>query len=722
MKDREIAQFKDILKRERLRHGWSQQYVAEKVGVNADAVSRWERGISFPKLSVQPDLCQLFAMTTQELGIFSEVAVTSEVDADTTLSDIAGNMHQPQVEPLVNQTNTLTLPSLAITPSISTPLSTPRNPYKGLRAFHQEDAQDFFGRDQLIQEMIGHLRHLVTKAEEQAAMACFLAVIGPSGCGKSSVVQAGLLPYLQAGALTNSEKWIYLAPITPGKHPIAALATALSKYISTSTTEALCEQLNKPAARGLHKLAMQIAAQPATKVALVIDQFEELFTQTENETERQQFIDLLLSACTEPAGVVMVLLTLRADFYDRPMAYQRLGRLIEQQHEAVFPLSVSELLTVIEQPVALADVQVAFEDDLVRDMLIEMQGQHNSLPLLQFALDQLFLRREGHLLTRRAYEEIGGIRGALSKHAERIYADLPSKAHRDLARELFLRLLDFGVTEREVTRRCALLTAFVFVDAEKTQIMYEVIATFINARLLTTDQGEGEIGHIEISHEALISEWPRYVEWQQEFRWDAHLQQSVSRDAALWAQDSKRRDLLYHGTRLTETRGWAQRNTVNRQEWAFLRASVGRSRRVRLFGTLIAMLVVVVSLPLVAGLFGVRTALSNPVLPGGWWVMPITNQHVGDVLLFEAYAYPGVPTAPPIAYIDFTMRWYKAGTAWFTACHLTQHTSNNMFACTVHFHSLGAPPGPILISFDVYDTMGNVRNAPNGVHRIYYSL
>lgn len=728
MKKRKSIAFKDILTKERLQRGWTQQYMAEQVGVDKNTVSRWERDVSSPTLSIQPQLCALLGMTTQELGLFSDIAPPSEVEAnippDGAVADIAMQLLPTDIS--TDHTIPSTPPPLPVPPdSPSIPIiaspSEPRNPYKGLRAFHQEDARDFFGRDELIQGMISHLRHLLTRAEEQADTARFLAIIGPSGCGKSSVVQAGVMPRLQADAITSSEVWTYLLPMTPGKHPITALAIALDKYMIGSSIESLCDELNKPAARGLHMLARQIADQPAAKVVLVVDQFEELFTQTEDETERQQFIDVLLTACTEPGGVVIVLLTLRADFYDRPMAYRQLGQLIEQQHETVFPLSVSELLAVIEQPAALDDVQITFEDSLVRDMLLEMQGQHNALPLLQFTLDQLFQRRAKRLLTHHTYEEIGGIRGALSLKAEQIYESLPSKAHRDLARALFLRLIDLGGTEQETTRLSIALNTFTFAYAVQTQMMREVITAFTEARLLTTSQGDDKASNVEISHEALIRAWPHYMEWQREFRWDAHMQRSINRDATAWVQYGKRRDRLYRSTQLSEAQLWAQRNVPNEQELTFLQASIGRRKRVRMFGTLIALLVIVAILPFTASLFGIRTFFSSPVPPGGWWVSPLPNQYVHDELLFEAHAYPGAPTEPGIAYVEFTMRWYEPGTSWFTACHLTKPTSDNIFACTLNLHTMGAPSGRILISFNVYDVMGNFQQAPNGVHSIYYS-
>ena len=158
---------------------------------------------------------------------------------------------------------------------------------------------------------------------------------------------------------------------------------------------------------------------------LVVDQFEELFTLTATEEERQHFLDLLVTAVTEPSGPLLVILTLRADFYDRLMQYPEFYRLFDKHHISVLPMESDDLRMVIEQPARLPDVQLTFDGDLVGDLLFEMRGQAGALPLLQFTLDQLFEQRDGHLLSLQAYHKMGGVKGALSRHAEQTYQALP---------------------------------------------------------------------------------------------------------------------------------------------------------------------------------------------------------------------------------------------------------------------------------------------------------
>jgi TIR domain/AAA ATPase domain len=446
----------------------------------------------------------------------------------------------------------------------------PRNPYKGLHAFTAEDSGDFFGRTAVIDTLLTSVETLQKKGQKPSRL---LAVVGASGSGKSSVVKAGLLPALQLGLVFDSNEWVYLAPIVPGTHPIDALLLALSEHFPEKTLNMLREDLLDESTRGLHLYATLLARrQGCTHVVLVIDQFEEVFTPTTNEKERQQFFDLVVTACTQPDGPLMVVLTLRADFYDRPMQYPALYTLMTEHLVPLLPMELPDLRTVITQPARLPDVQLTFEENLVGDMLFDIQGQIGALPLLQFTLDQLFVRREGRLLTVYAYREIGGIRGALTKHAEETYLALPSQAHRELTRTLFLRLIDPGMTEQETTRRRAARSELELPDAVQTQILREALEAFTEARLLTTNQS-GERTTVEVSHEALIREWRCLSEWLHEAREDIRFQQALSEDVAEWERRDKPNDRLYRGTQLAEAQIWAQRNKPSADESAFLKIS-----------------------------------------------------------------------------------------------------------------------------------------------------
>jgi serine/threonine protein kinase len=468
----------------------------------------------------------------------------------------------------------------------------PRNPYKGLRAFAKNDAADFFGRESLIEELVDRVKGIPLPERPGVPMARLLAVIGASGSGKSSVVMAGLLPRLERGVLPGSEQWVYLEPVVPGAHPLEALALTLALRLSGGSVKSILEDLEDESARGLHLLATRLVRAPGQQVVLFIDQFEELFTLTTSEEERSHFIDLLVTAMTEPRGPLCVLLTLRADFYDRPIAYPALHQLIETHQKTVLPMTLADLRAVIKGPAALPDVQLIFEGSLVGDLLFEVGGQVGALPLLQFTLEQLFERHKGHTLTMQAYREIGGVRGALAKHAEDAYTALPSEEHRKLARALFLRLIDSGITHQDATRRRAILSELALPAAKETELLQQVTASFLDARLLTTNEMAGT-PTIEVSHEALIREWTRLSDWLREAREDIRLQQTISGDVAEWQRHGKPGDRLYRGSQLKEARAWARRSTPSGNEMAFLRASA--ANRVRFVVSVLAVLLLVVS-------------------------------------------------------------------------------------------------------------------------------
>jgi serine/threonine protein kinase len=287
----------------------------------------------------------------------------------------------------------------------------------------------------------------------------------------------------------------------------------------------------------------------------------------------------------------------QADFYDRPFAYPELGRLVQQQQCAIMPMSIEDLRDVIERPALLPDVRLLFDEDLVGDLLVDMHGQAGALPLLEFALDQLFEHRRERRLTRYAYQEIGGVRGALSKHAESTYAALPSEEHRRLARMLFMRLIQTGAQGQEPMRRRADAPEFVLESAEQTHILQAVIDTFVAARLITINQFIA-MSVLEISHEALIREWSRLATWQQEARADMHLQQAISNDVLVWEQRGKPKNRLYRGSQLEESLAWQERNTASGNEAAFLRASTARRARGRITMLLAVLMLFALLIPL----------------------------------------------------------------------------------------------------------------------------
>ena len=466
---------------------------------------------------------------------------------------------------------------------LAEPAKVPRNPYVGLQAFTARERGDFFGREAVV----GSLHAEVVRRLDPALKVKegrLLTVIGASGSGKSSVVMAGLLPRLQEDA--ESEGWLYLPRMLPGSSPIEALIDTLSPYFPDASFQRLREDLTGDRTDGLHRLARQLArreGEPGRHVVLFVDQFEELFTQTVGEEERRRFLDLLSTAASASDGTLLILLTLRADFYSRLMEYPDFYALLASSLYPLLPLQSSELRAAIAQPAAQPDVQLSFEGNLLGDLLFDVQRQAGALPLLQFTLQQLYERRQGSRLTLKAYKEIGEVNGALARYTQATYESLPAD-QRELARILFLRLLEPGSSPEESTRRRASLSELAFPDPDQTRRMQAVLDTFISTRLLTSSAypltGETTI---EVSHEALIRAWPQLADWLRAARDDLPLQRKISEDAAQWQTNNRPADRLYRGSQLKQARTWAIRNTlsVTKQEQIFLHASqVGRVRSV----------------------------------------------------------------------------------------------------------------------------------------------
>ncbi len=472
----------------------------------------------------------------------------------------------------------------------------PRNPYVGLRAFTARERDDFFGREAFVASLHAEIvRRLDPALKEKEGR--LLTVIGASGSGKSSVVMAGLLPRLQEDA--KSESWLYLPRMVPGSSPIEALIDTLSPYFPDASFRRLHEDLTGDRTDGLHRLAGQIArrrGEPGRHVVLFVDQFEELFTQTVSEEERRRFLALLFTAAGASDGALLILLTLRADFYSHLMEYPDFYALLATSLYPLLPLQSSELRAAIARPAAQPDVQLSFEGDLLGDLLFDVQRQAGALPLLQFTLQQLYERRQGNRLTLKAYKEIGEVNGALARYAQATYESLPAE-QRDLARILFLRLLEPGSTPEESTRRRASLSELAFSDPDQTRRMQATIDTFISARLLTSSAypltGQTTI---EVSHEALIRAWPQLADWLRAARDDLPLQHKISEDAAQWQQNNQPPDRLYRGSQLKQARTWATRNilSVSKQEQTFLHASqIGRVRSIAI--VILVILLVVAS-------------------------------------------------------------------------------------------------------------------------------
>jgi WD40 repeat protein/energy-coupling factor transporter ATP-binding protein EcfA2 len=460
------------------------------------------------------------------------------------------------------------------------------NPYKGLKAFQESDADDFFGRETLVEQLVARLTkpsplgtspgHPATKPSSLGmSPGHFLAVVGPSGSGKSSVVKAGLIPALRSEVLPGSDKW-FVAEMVPGTHPLEELELALWP-VAVDPPPSLVEPMQKDIRGMLRTVRRVLPGEEDAQLLLVIDQFEELFTLVDDDDRRSFFLDSLITAISAPRSPLRVVITLRADFYDRPLQHQRLGQLIKENTEIVLPLTPEELIWAVQEPARR--VGVILEPGLAPAIVGDVADQPGSLPLLQYALTELFERRQDHQMTRTAYQEIGGVLGALGRRAEEIYSGLDLQGQ-DASRQLFLRMVTLGEGVED-TRRRVLRSELVAVEtsgvSEDPEVLSDLIIQFGSARLLTFDHDPvTRSPTVEVAHEALLREWNRLRSWLDESRNDVRMQRMLAGAAAEWAEADEDPGFLLRDARLNQFAGWAENSTValTQDESAFLQSSI----------------------------------------------------------------------------------------------------------------------------------------------------
>ena len=437
------------------------------------------------------------------------------------------------------------------------------NPYKGLRAFEEADADDFFGRDELLEQLVKRL-----------GTTRFLAVVGPSGSGKSSVVRAGLLPAIRRGAIPGSDGW-RIADMFPGAHPLDGLESALLRAVPDPPAS-LMDQLERDE-HGLHRAVLRLLPSDGSELVLVIDQFEEVFTLVEDEAARTHFLGSLEAAATDPRSRLRVVVTLRADFYDRPLLYRGFAELFKSRVEALTPLSAEEIEKAITGPAKRVDVSL--EPGLVAAMLSDVAEEPGALPLMEYALTELFERRDGRTLFLEAYRDLGGVSGALGRKAEELYAELDDEGN-DAARQLFLRLVALG-EGTEDTRRRVPRAEIASLDVDQGA-MTTVLDSFGASRLLSFDR-DAKTGAptIELAHEAILTAWPRLHRWIDVAREDLRTERRVAAAAREWAESDRDPSFLLSGSRLDQADVWRAGSgiAVTPEEREFLDASLAERER-----------------------------------------------------------------------------------------------------------------------------------------------
>ena len=363
-----------------------------------------------------------------------------------------------------------------------------RSPFPGLHPFEVDQHRVFFGRAEEKKELAELLRSPAVPPRGAA-----LLVVGPSGCGKSSLVRAGLLP-----TMADEPGWWTLSPIIPGADPVAALgrelAAAARRVGLGWTGRQVRQQLDDGGLAGLaEELLLAAPGGPQRRLLVVVDQFEELFTQTA-PTDRVRFVELVRPVL---AGPVQLVATLRSEFLDQLLSHPALGAIA--MHTYTLRLLGREALrTVIERPARLAGIDV---DAALVDRLVEDTNNGEALPLLAFTLAQLAegIRRGGQLSATR-YDQLGGVQGALSRQADSGLAAAVTAGGRSQHEVIagLLRLVTVDEQGRPTRWRARR-------DELPGPVATELDA-FVERRLLMTDDANGS-GVIGVAHEAFLSAW-----------------------------------------------------------------------------------------------------------------------------------------------------------------------------------------------------------------------
>ncbi|WP_260190824.1 serine/threonine-protein kinase [Actinophytocola gossypii] len=421
-----------------------------------------------------------------------------------------------------------------------------RCPYPGLQSFGTGDSEWFFGREQAVRELLARLAR-------QRADSGPLLVVGASGAGKSSLLHAGLL----AAHARHSPSAPRLA-LTPGERPIGTLAARLAALTRADAHHLARQLYHQPATFG--ELCRAAAARADAPLVIAVDQLEELFTQTTDPREREAFAIALASAW--PARVV---LAVRADFVEHCITLDPLKPSLAAPY-VLGPLTAAELTQVVTKPAEAAGLvlEPGLADRLIADVLSGGSGRDpGALPRLAHALRETWHNRSGNVLTLTGYQATGGVDRAVALTADGVFTRLAEPEQRALRAALLrmVTLLDGGGIAR---RR-----------AHRAEIPAPLLERLVATRLVTVDGSS-----VALSHDSLLTAWPRLREWVAEDRQGLLIRQQLDEAAAGWRARGEDRADLYRGARLAAALDWATgRADLTPDEWAFLRASERDRRR-----------------------------------------------------------------------------------------------------------------------------------------------
>ncbi len=417
------------------------------------------------------------------------------------------------------------------------------NPYPGLATFQERDADKFFGRDSEIARFLEKLEHNA-----------LLAVIGPSGAGKSSFIRAGVIPALKQ---RTRQAWDVIV-IRPGRDPFAGLASALLRSGSSTNVRDAAKEERVLAKRlrkepGLLGTLLRARSRSTGHPILVfVDQFEEIFTLVSPEN-RQAFAVALSGAADDPSLPIRVVVAMRSDFLDRVAEHAELMDKITKDITILQTPGSEALKEALIKPAQMAGY--AFEDEKMVDEMVEaLKDEAAALPLLQFTASKLWDNRDRQhkILPRSVYDEMGGVAGALAKHADSVLASMTTQ-ERDAVKRLFQRLVTSDGTRAVLM--VSEITSFLGRD-----MAARILKKLAGARLITVQSiGEEGDAQVELIHESLITRWQTLRRWLEEDNENAAMLQQLREAAKQWEQRGRPTGLLWTGDVLEEARLWIKR-------------------------------------------------------------------------------------------------------------------------------------------------------------------
>ncbi|MEU4711405.1 caspase family protein [Nocardia salmonicida] len=411
-------------------------------------------------------------------------------------------------------------------------------PYRGLGPFTEADTRFFFGRSELVTDILDQLADFTTNPG-------LVIVTGTSGVGKSSVLQAGVLPAIARGDhdVAGSDGWTHTL-LTPGPRPLERLATELADHSRRTDDDILATLRIEPTSiPSILDHSGNDSQASITQTVIVVDQFEEVFTDCDDPTERDAFITTL---CCLADTAALVLVCLRADFYTQCLDYPPLIEALNDRQIVIGPMTEKQIRTAIEGPAFEAGLGLEHRltDRLLHDQSRGHEISQASLPLLSYALELTWAQRDGSMLTLAGYEATGGIWEAVTRQADTAYDSLDADGKRGM-QTLLTHMVHIG-SHTDDTRRSLDLTAFLATDSDNTAGIIAARDTLVSLRLITVDSE----GTAQLSHEALLRAWDKLRRWINRDRHTILVRQQLAIDAEQWDDAGRDESLLYRGVRL----------------------------------------------------------------------------------------------------------------------------------------------------------------------------